>query len=106
MPRPRRSTIGRPAGVSPRLQQPEEPDEVVGCDRQREGEANARRSAKARLALSGGRFHPAEHLLDALADTLAGGVAGVPGDAPINGGAPAAGVLCDVRGLLVADPNC
>ena len=61
-------------------------DDIVGGHREGEHPADARDAAMARLAQRRDRLDPAEGFLDALADALRQGVAGVPGGAFVDRG--------------------
>jgi hypothetical protein len=53
-----------------------------GCEG--EGPSDAVAATEAGLVLAGNHFDPAERFLSALADTLADGMAAVPGRAPVS----------------------
>ena len=75
------ATVGRGLG-----EQFGQPDQVVGGGGQREHPAHPVEPAMAGLGQPAGGLDPAEPLLDTLAQALAGGVARVPGGAPVDPG--------------------
>src|SRR5262249_41232910 len=73
-------------------------DQVVYSEREGKHPIDARCSPVACLPHQPDRLEPAEDLLDALAPALADGVPRMARRAPIDGAAPAACVLRDMRG--------
>src|SRR3954447_21233229 len=81
-----------------RSQQARQAHQVVGHSRKAERQTDPLPASEAGSAQAGNRLAPAKDLLDPLADLLAQSIAGVPGDAAINGGAAPGGLLRHVRG--------
>jgi hypothetical protein len=69
----------------------------IGSHREGEGPIHLGKAAQFGLAQAGDVLDPAESLLDALADVLAGSITRVPRRPPADRRAPAAGVLRHVR---------
>jgi len=84
-----------------RRQQLRQPDQVTGGGGQGEGPADAGLAAVAGFPQSAAGLDPAERLLDALADPLADGVAGVSGGAPVDRRATVGDVLRHMRGVTL-----
>jgi hypothetical protein len=71
---------------------------IVGGRDQKGAHLHSLATAKAGPADTAYGLHPAEYLLDAFADALAYGIAGMARGTRINGGAaPAPVILCHVR---------
>ncbi len=74
-----------------------QPDQVVGCGRQREHPADASQATVMGLAKAGGRLGPAKHLLDALAHPPTDRITGVAGRPAVDRRPPVGGVLRHMR---------
>src|SRR5918997_6197735 len=85
-------------GSASRLQQLGDADQVVGGRGEGEAPPDTLEPSVAGLAQAAWNLDPAEGLLDALADTLAQGIAGVACRTAINGRGTVCGVLRHVRG--------
>src|SRR6185437_10650058 len=96
-----RAKIITPDRVRARLrrasQQLRETHQVVGGSDEGEHPADPSGAAMTGFAQAADRLDPAEHLLNALADTHADRVAGMACGAAIDGGAAPLGVLRDMR---------
>jgi hypothetical protein len=78
---------------------------VVGSYRESELPVDVEQPAMPHLTQAGHRLGPAESFLDAFADALRDRIARMTGDAIIDRGAAAAGVLSDMR-VTALSCNC